>query len=171
MLWWWSSQRAPGPPCAPSQLPFPLQEPNAVKGSAFISAGLYPEIQRRTGGNVTAALSDMEMILNSLKPFKIYSQVLGSISAQQALCGSTDVTQWPGCIVGNVGSRLGTGQFKNKWTKSIQLNWRYHLFLYTHAPVLKPIAYITHNASQPLSDITGGWHNDTLKQKTCQFNV
>ena len=48
---------------------------------------------------------------------------------------SSDVTQWLICIVGNVGARFWktvrwtqNGLFKNKWSKSLQQNQRYHLF-------------------------------------------
>lgn len=44
----------------------------------------------------------------------------------------------------------------------LQQNQRYHLFLFHAFLFLKPAIHITHNAIQPLSDITGGCSHKRL---------
>ena len=63
------------------------------------------------------------------------------------------------CIVGNVGPPMEShyGEFKNKCSTLIQQKQIYRLLHSTHSSSSsKHSSYITHNATEPLSDITGG---------------
>ena len=99
----------------------------------------------------------------------MFLQVLGSTTTYVKKSSSTPFLapeEALHCIVGSVVHRSGIavlqhcqthyGHFKNMRWKSIKQNQRYHLFL-LHTFFF--LAYITQNATEPLSDIMGGNFN------------
>ena len=95
---------------------------------------------------------------------------------------SSDVTQWLSCIVGTVGARM-----KNVWNKQRQylcFCFRHQfLKLSTMSPnsvvgvqcwtrlLFKTVAYVAHNATYPLSDITGGNSSDFTQLCATLFQI
>ena len=108
-------------------------------------------------------------VLGSIKAYvkMWYTDIFILCYGSRGSCTKSEVTQWLCCIVGNVGARSLTAVYwsamhsdntvghivdilETKWSKSMQQNQRYH-------------AYITHNATWPLSDITRGNLSDYMQ--------